>query len=64
MRQSNISTKQILAKLRRKPGKTAAELGTSVPRLRYLEKKGLVREQSERRRTPDRGRPAVQWEVA
>lgn len=57
------TTKQIIAKLKRKPGKTASELGTTAVRMRAMEKKGLVRE-IERRRTGRVGRPAVEWATA
>lgn len=57
-----LTTVQVLAKLRRKAGKTAPELGTSVSRMRTLEKRGLVRE-SGRRMSGKRGKPAVEWEI-
>lgn len=56
------TTPQILAKLRRKPGKTAQELGTTVSRMRTLEKQGAVREVG-RRQSGRRGKPAVEWEA-
>lgn len=54
--------KQILAKLRRKGGKTARELGTNRRRLRGLEKRGLIVETG--RRPGGRGLPAVEFSLA
>ena len=54
--------KQILAKLRRKGGKTARELGTNRRRLRSLERRGLIRETG--RRPGGRGLPAVEFSLA
>lgn len=55
--------KQIAAKLRRKSGKTASELGTTVNHLRKLESQGVVTEIG-RRQTGKRGRPSVEWGIA
>jgi len=56
------SDKQVLSKLRRKSGKTAKELGTTISQLYKLEDLHEV-EQSGIRRTGGRGRPAIEWSV-
>lgn len=60
--QTQPTEKQILAKLRRKGGKTAAELGTNRRRMRGLERRGLVKETG--RRPGGRGLPAVEFSLA
>lgn len=52
---------QIIAKLRRKPGKTASELGVTNIHMHRLASKGLVEKMEEPRRNGKRGRPASQW---
>lgn len=59
------TTKQIVAKLRRKSGKTAAELGTTVVHVRKLaaeDESPIV--ETGRRQTGKRGRPAVEWGIS
>jgi hypothetical protein len=59
----SITDKMILAKLRRKGGKTARELGVPLHRMYKLQRASAVKPQDARRRTGQRGRPAVQWEI-
>jgi predicted ArsR family transcriptional regulator len=62
-RKPSISDKQIVAKLRQKPGKIARELGVAAPRMYRLEAEGLVARVGERR-SGRRGRPAIEWQAA
>ncbi len=56
-----LTDKEIIAKLRRKGGKTAAEIGVSRHRLRVMEGKGLIVESG--RRPGGRGLPAVEFSL-
>lgn len=56
-----LTDKEIIAKLRRKGGKTAAEVGVSRHRLRVMERKGLIVESG--RRPGGRGLPAVEFSL-
>lgn len=60
-RQKSPSPAQVVAKLRRKPGKTAKELGTTTVVMNRYEAQGHVVKLDSTRKTDQRGRPAHEW---
>lgn len=57
-----LTDKQVIAKLKRKGGKTVNEIGTSATHLRRLERQGAV-QRTGVRRVARRGRPAIEYGV-